>query len=53
MTTIAVIGAGSYGTCLALLLGRQGHDVRFWCRSNELAQRMIDEYVRFPAPQEA
>ena len=33
--TIAVIGAGSYGTCLAILLGRQGHDVRLWCRSDQ------------------
>ncbi|HKE19483.1 MAG TPA: NAD(P)H-dependent glycerol-3-phosphate dehydrogenase [Kofleriaceae bacterium] len=38
MTThaIAVIGSGSYGTCLAILLGRKGHDVRLWCRSDEL-----------------
>ena len=35
---IAVIGAGSYGTCLAILLGRKGHDVRLWCRSDELCR---------------
>jgi glycerol-3-phosphate dehydrogenase (NAD(P)+) len=40
--TIAVIGAGSYGTCLAILLGRQGHDVRLWCRSDEM-RRELDE----------
>ena len=34
--SIAVIGAGSYGTCLAILLGRRGHDVRLWCRSEEM-----------------
>lgn len=39
---IAVVGAGSYGTCLAILLGRQGHDVRLWCRSEEM-RRELDE----------
>ncbi|HWM88074.1 MAG TPA: NAD(P)H-dependent glycerol-3-phosphate dehydrogenase [Kofleriaceae bacterium] len=34
--TIAVIGAGSYGTCLAIMLGRKGHEVRLWCRSDEM-----------------
>jgi glycerol-3-phosphate dehydrogenase (NAD(P)+) len=34
--SIAVIGSGSYGTCLAIQLGRKGHDVRLWCRSDEL-----------------
>jgi glycerol-3-phosphate dehydrogenase (NAD(P)+) len=38
--TIAVIGAGSYGTCLAILLGRQGHDVRLWCRSDEMRREL-------------
>lgn len=35
---IAVIGAGSYGTCLAKLLGDKGHQVRLWCRGGELAR---------------
>lgn len=29
-TPIAVIGAGSWGTALAILLARNGHDVRIW-----------------------
>ncbi len=29
-TSIAVLGAGSWGTALAILLGRNGHDVRLW-----------------------
>jgi glycerol-3-phosphate dehydrogenase (NAD(P)+) len=29
---IAVLGAGSWGTALALHLGRQGHEVRLWAR---------------------
>ena len=40
MTRIAVIGAGSYGTCLAMLCGSDGHDVTLWCRNAELAERM-------------
>ncbi len=35
---IAVIGAGSYGTCLAKHLGDQGYDVMLWCRSPERAE---------------
>jgi glycerol-3-phosphate dehydrogenase (NAD(P)+) len=40
MSDIAVIGAGSYGTCLAMLFGRAGHDVRLWCRSADSAVQM-------------
>lgn len=39
--SIAVLGSGSYGTCLAMLLGRKGHDVRLWCRSQDIC-RQID-----------
>ena len=40
--SIAVLGSGSYGTCLAMLLGRKGHDVRLWARSQDMC-RQIDE----------
>ncbi len=40
MSDIAVIGAGSYGTCLAMLFGRAGHRVSLWCRNPESAQAM-------------
>jgi len=39
-TKIAVIGAGSYGSCLAMLFGRAGHDVHLWCRNAETAHSM-------------
>lgn len=39
---IAVIGAGSYGTCLAKHLGDQDYDVTLWCRNEERAARMQD-----------
>jgi glycerol-3-phosphate dehydrogenase (NAD(P)+) len=39
-TTCAVIGAGAWGTTLALLLGGQGHEVRLWARRPELVRQM-------------
>lgn len=40
MSEIAVVGAGSYGSCLAMLFGRAGHRVRLWCRSATSAAEM-------------
>jgi glycerol-3-phosphate dehydrogenase (NAD(P)+) len=37
---IAVIGAGSYGSCLAMLFGRAGHRVSLWARNPETAAAM-------------
>jgi glycerol-3-phosphate dehydrogenase (NAD(P)+) len=37
---IAVVGAGSYGSCLAMLFGRAGHRVSLWARNAETAQQM-------------
>jgi glycerol-3-phosphate dehydrogenase (NAD(P)+) len=39
---IAVIGAGSYGTCLAKHLGDQGYRTRLWCRSERLAAEIAE-----------
>ena len=40
---IAVLGAGSFGTCLALLCARE-HDVMLWARSPELADSINREH---------
>ncbi len=40
MHEIAVIGAGSYGTCLAMLFGNAGHHVHLWCRSATTATEL-------------
>src|SRR5207244_12250431 len=40
---IAVVGAGSWGTTLAWLLGEKGQAVRLWCRSPEQAAAMRRE----------
>lgn len=37
---IAVVGAGSYGSCLAMLFGRAGHRVTLWARNPEIAAQM-------------
>ncbi len=37
-THTAVLGAGSWGTALALLLAQNGEQVQLWARSNELAE---------------
>jgi glycerol-3-phosphate dehydrogenase (NAD(P)+) len=40
MQRVAVIGAGSWGTALAIHLGRTGHDVGLWVREPELLESM-------------
>ncbi|CAN5795582.1 NAD(P)H-dependent glycerol-3-phosphate dehydrogenase [soil metagenome] len=48
--TLAVLGAGAWGTVIAALLGENGHHVRLWCRRSEVAHaigttRRNDAYV--------
>src|SRR4030095_14450563 len=38
---IAILGAGSWGSALAVHLTRTGHDVQLWARSANLAAEMI------------
>ncbi|HEU4830537.1 MAG TPA: NAD(P)H-dependent glycerol-3-phosphate dehydrogenase [Gemmatimonadales bacterium] len=40
MTRIAVLGAGSWGTTLADLLARKGHDVTIWAYEAEVVERI-------------
>jgi glycerol-3-phosphate dehydrogenase (NAD(P)+) len=39
---VAVLGAGNFGTCLALLCARE-HDVRIWAREPEIAEAINRE----------
>ncbi|HEY8121423.1 MAG TPA: 2-dehydropantoate 2-reductase N-terminal domain-containing protein, partial [Myxococcota bacterium] len=41
-TRVAVLGAGSFGTCLALLAARS-HDVTLWARDAAMAETMQRE----------
>ncbi|MDP2106831.1 MAG: 2-dehydropantoate 2-reductase N-terminal domain-containing protein, partial [Desulfobulbaceae bacterium] len=38
---VVVIGAGSWGTALALLLARNGHDVTLWAHRQEHVEQMV------------
>jgi glycerol-3-phosphate dehydrogenase (NAD(P)+) len=40
MRTVTVLGAGSWGTALAIHLARVGHDVRLWARDPALVDEM-------------
>jgi glycerol-3-phosphate dehydrogenase (NAD(P)+) len=40
MRNVTVLGAGSWGTALAVHLGRVGHDVRLWARDPALVDDM-------------
>lgn len=42
---IAVIGAGSWGTTLADLLVRNGHEVRIWARETEVVESITADHV--------
>ena len=44
---VAVIGAGSWGTALSLVLHNNGHEVDLWCRSEERALQ-IEQSRRNP-----
>ena len=41
VSRIAILGAGSWGTALAIHLGHAGHDVRLWGRDSALVDRMV------------
>ncbi|MDQ6676923.1 MAG: NAD(P)-dependent glycerol-3-phosphate dehydrogenase [Acidobacteriota bacterium] len=45
MTRPAVLGGGSWGTALALVLARRGLPVRLWIHNAELARRVVETRV--------
>jgi len=44
VTSVAVLGAGSWGTTLADLLARKGHDVRLWAYEKEVVDSINREH---------
>ena len=40
MSTISVIGGGSFGTVIANIIALNSHDVRFWMRSEEMVNEV-------------
>jgi glycerol-3-phosphate dehydrogenase (NAD(P)+) len=47
MSIVAIIGGGSWGTALSLILGRKGHGVRLWVFEEELVE-LINRERRNP-----
>ena len=45
MAKFGVIGAGSWGTALAVLLHANGHTVHLWSRNAEVIKTLVDERV--------
>jgi glycerol-3-phosphate dehydrogenase (NAD(P)+) len=45
MTRVAVVGAGAWGTALADLLARAGHDVRLWAREEDVVASVNERHV--------
>ena len=37
---LAIVNGGGWGTALAVLLARAGHEVRLWCRRQELVDQI-------------
>ena len=44
MKRIGVIGAGSWGTALAIVAGRQGHNVRIWSRNLRVVEAINQQH---------
>ncbi|MEO8032277.1 MAG: NAD(P)H-dependent glycerol-3-phosphate dehydrogenase [Gemmatimonadota bacterium] len=44
MTRVGVLGAGSWGTTLADLLARQGHEVRIWAHEPDVVSAINDRH---------
>ena len=42
---VAVIGAGSWGTALANVLGENGHNVGLWARRSSVVQSINADHV--------
>lgn len=45
MRRIAIIGAGSWGTALAIVAARAGHEVRLWSRNAEVIASINERHV--------
>lgn len=42
---INLLGAGAWGTALAILFANSGHSVKLWCRNQQLAQQMQNQRI--------
>ncbi len=42
---VTVIGAGNWGTALAIHAARAGHDVRIWSRNDDVVESINREHI--------
>ena len=47
MSKVGVIGCGSWGTALAVVLAGNGETVQMWCRRQEQADEMVNTALLF------
>lgn len=47
MKRIAVIGAGSWGTALAVIAARAGHEVKLWARDADVSRSINENHINF------
>jgi len=47
MKRIAIIGAGNWGTALAIMAARSGHDVKIWSRNSQIVESINHEHRNF------
>ena len=53
MVKVGIMGAGSWGTALALLLHSNGHEVTVWSISEEEVQSaLLEEYIELVLPED-
>ena len=45
MKQIAIVGGGSWGTALAVIAARAGHEVRLWSRNSDVVNSINDQRV--------
>lgn len=45
MKRIAIIGAGNWGTALAIIAARSGHEVQLWSRNAEVVRAINNEHL--------
>ena len=41
MKNIAIIGAGSWGTALGIMLDKYGHNIKIWARKKEIIEKIL------------